>query len=198
MKQDPDFCSYYKGINPLFYTIWVCPECGYAADERYFTSIRPKIREKIKQFLENRKVNIPYKEIRTFEEAVNAFKLAIFFAEYIDEPQSRRAGLYIKLAWIYRQAEDRENENKLLQKAVDAYDKSLTTERYPIGQMTDAMVMYLIGVLSWRLGDQGRATQYLSRVIGDQTVRTSQRKLFEMARDLWQSIRSNETGEKTK
>ena len=32
-KRDPDFLSYYQGENPLKYSIFVCPNCGYAATE---------------------------------------------------------------------------------------------------------------------------------------------------------------------
>lgn len=39
VKKDSDNCPYYEGINPIFYTAYVCPECGYAALERHFSEI---------------------------------------------------------------------------------------------------------------------------------------------------------------
>jgi hypothetical protein len=189
VKQDRDFCSHYKGFNPNYYTIWVCSECGYASDERHFDKLTGKETEKVRKFLTERKVNIPYKELRTYDEAVNAFKLGIFFAEFLGAPPSRLAGLYLKFAWLYRSAEDAENEKKLTIRAIEAYDKSLTTERYPIEQMTDVMVTYLVGALNYNIGEYTKATQYLSRVIGDQNARTAQSTIYEQARNLWQDIR---------
>ncbi len=43
IKQDTDLCAYYKGINPYYYTVWVCPHCGYAAQESEFIKITPSM-----------------------------------------------------------------------------------------------------------------------------------------------------------
>lgn len=51
------------------------------------------------------------------------------------------------------------------------------------------MVVYLIGAIYYRLGNMEKATQYLSRIIGDQNMRTMEPKVFDHARDLWQDIR---------
>lgn len=194
-KQDADFCCYYKGINPNYYTIWVCPHCGYAADERYFEMLTMPVKKKIREYVAEHKVAMPYTELRTFEEAENAFKLGIHFAEFIDAWPSRMAGLYLKFAWLYRAEGDKENETEMMKLAIAAYDKSLSTERYPIAQMTDTMVIYLIGVLNYKIGDRAKATQYLSRVIGDQNARISERTIYNMARDIWQEIRSADSNE---
>ena len=55
--------------------------------------------------------------------------------------------------------------------------------------MTDNMVIYLIGAIYYRLGDYEKATQYLSRIIGDNNMRSMEPKTFDRARDLWQTIR---------
>ena len=63
------------------------------------------------------------------------------------------------------------------------------TERYPINGMSDTMAMYLIGAIYFRLGDFEKATQYLSRIIGDQEIRNNEFKIYKRARDLWQRLR---------
>ena len=62
-------------------------------------------------------------------------------------------------------------------------------EHYPQGAMTDNMVIYLIGAIYYRLGETEKATQYLSRIIGDQNLRVMDPKIYDHARDLWQEIR---------
>ncbi len=191
VKTDDDFCVHYKDFNPYYYTIWICEKCGYAADENHFTGhMHPKHQELIRNFLNERKISLEHREERTLAEAVRSYKLAIFFAELISASAGHIAGLYLKLAWIYREDEDKEKEDEALAKAVVYYDKSLSTERYPIGNMTDNMVIYLIGAIYKRIGNYESATQYLSRVIGDQRAR-SETKIFNKARDLWQDIRSD-------
>jgi hypothetical protein len=64
--------------------------------------------------------------------------------------------------------------------------------------MSDYMAIYLTGAIFYISGDVEQATQYLSRLMGDQDLRETDPKLFERARNLWQDIREakkNETGE---
>lgn len=189
VNQDSDFCVYYKDFNPTYYTIWVCSHCGYAAEEKNFTQLREPDKKKIKEFLANKKVGIHYTETRTRDEAIVAFKLAIYFADLTSASASRMAGLYLKLAWLYREAKDEEKENELLSRALEYYEKSLITERYPIGPMTDITVTYLIGDLHRRTGNLDKATQYLSKVIGDSRARMEP-AIYNLARDLWQEMRN--------
>lgn len=188
ISQDADFCMHYQDFNPYYYTIWVCPHCGYAADEAHFAMIASKDKEKIAAFLKEKEVRIAYKETRTWSEAIAAYKLAIFYAELTEAKASYLAGMYLKLAWLYREAKDQEHEQDLLQRALRYYDQSLTTERYPIGAMTDTAIMYLIGALNYMTGNFEQATQYLSRVVGNDRARLEP-NIYNMARDLWQDIR---------
>jgi uncharacterized protein len=189
LKTDYDFCVYYKDFNPYYYSIWVCEKCGFAADESHFLAAMPERKKKIIQdFLHGRKIGFEHKDLRTRVEAVAAFKLAIFYAELLQEPIGYIAGLYLKLAWLFREADDREKEEAALTQTVANYEKSLATERYPIGNMTDVTVMYLIGAIQDRLGNTDKATQYLSRIVSDKEARV-ERNIFNKARDLWQEIR---------
>lgn len=193
IKQDIDLCMYYEGINPYYYTIWVCSNCGYASDEKNFSAIREADVAKIKAFLAAKEVKLEYVETRKWEDAVMAYKLAIFFADLIGAPPSRMAGMYLKLAWLYREQHNEEEEMALLKRAIDYYDQSLAKERYPVGPMTDTTVTYLIGALHKLRGNLDEATMYLSRVVGDQRAR-SEPLIYNMARDLWQDIRMEKEG----
>ncbi len=197
IKQDSDFCVHYKEFNPYYYDIWVCSHCGYASDEKHFDTLREKEKEKIIQFLKDRKVKIEYKEVRTRGDAINAFKLALYYADLIESPESRKAGLYLKLAWLYREAgeedsdastEAKEKEQEVLIRALEGYDRALTTERFPIGSMTDTAATYLIGELYRRTGNTEKAVQYLSRVIGEKRSKMEP-AIYNLARDLWQDMR---------
>lgn len=189
-RMDEDFCVHYQNFNPYFYKIWFCEKCGYAADEKTFLGTMPELhRRKIQEFLSNRKLGLEFVEERGVPEAVASFKLAIFYAELTDQPLAKRAGLYLELGWIYRDAEDEEKEKEMLQRAAELYDRSLMTERYPINGMSDTMAMYLIGAIYFRMKDYEKATQYISRIIGDQNIRNNEVQLYKRARDLWQDIR---------
>jgi len=148
-------------------------------------------KRKIEEFLSKRTLGMQFVEERQVPDAVASFKLAIFYAELTDQPLAKRAGLYLELGWIYRDAEEPEKEMEMLQRAAELYDRSLMTERYPINGMTDTMAMYLIGAIYYRMNDYEKATQYISRIIGDQNIRNTDNKMYKRAQDLWQTIREN-------
>jgi len=196
LKTDSDFCVHYKDFNPYYYTVWICENCGYAADEKHFLAPMPERKKKIiTDFLNGRKIGFAHKDLRTRIEAVAAFKLAIFYAEMLQESLGHIAGLYLKMAWLFREAGEADKEAAALEQAVANYEKSLETERYPLGTLTDTTVMYLVGALLERLGNTDRATQYLSRIVSDKDAR-AERAIFTKARDLWQDIRQRREAEK--
>ena len=74
------------------------------------------------------------------------------------------------------------------------------TERYPQNGMSDDTAVYLVGAIYYRMHELEKATQYLSRLIGDQSLRDRDIQLYKRARDLWQSVREeqSETKEENK
>ena len=191
-RTDEDFCVHYKDFNPYLYKIWFCEKCGYAADEKTFLGAMPAIhKKKIKEFLDNRKLGMQFVEERGVPDAVAAYKLAIFYAEMTEQPLAKRAGMYLGMAWIFRYSGEAEKEAEMMQKAADLYDQSIMTERYPQNGMSDDTAVYLIGAIYYRLKDYEKSTQYLSRLIGDQSLRDRDIQLYKRARDLWQSVRED-------
>lgn len=189
-RSDEDYCVHYKGFNPYLYKIWFCEKCGFAADEKTFLGSMPVVhKRKIQEFLAKKKLAMEFVEERNVPDAVAAFKLAIFYAEMTDQPLAKQAGMYLELAWIYRYSGEKEKETEMLQRAAELYDRSLMTERYPQNGMSDDNAVYLVGAIYFRMKDYEKATQYISRLIGDQGLRDRDIHLYKRARDLWQSIR---------
>ena len=191
-RTDEDFCVHYKDFNPYFYHIWFCEHCGFAADEKHFLAPMPaRHKEKMLTFLNQHQLALEFTETRGVPEAVASYKLAIFYAGMLDTTLAHRAGLELHLAWVYRDAGDEEHEREAMEHAAELYDQSLMKENYPQGAMTDNMVVYLIGAIYYRLGNLEKATQYLSRIIGDNNIRSMEPKTFDRARDLWQMVREH-------
>ena len=193
-RTDEDFCVHYKDFNPYLYKIWFCEKCGYAADEKTFLGSMPVVhKKKIKEFLDSRKLGMQFVEERGVPDAVAAYKLAIYYAEMIEQPLAKRAGMYLGLAWIYRYSGEQDKEMEMMQKAAELYDQSLMTERFPQNGMSDDTAVYLVGAIYYRMKDYEKSTQYLSRLIGDQSLRDRDIQLYKRARDLWQSVREDQS-----
>ena len=189
-KTDEDFCVHYKDFNPYYYKIWVCEHCGFAADEKTFlTKLPERTRATLWEFLSKKKLDIEFTEERGLPEAIASFQLAISYLDLIHAPMSKKASMNLQLAWIYRESGDKELEEEHMLKAAEYYDQSLTQERYPIGNLTDNGAMYIVGAIYYRLGDYEKCAQHLSRIIGDQSIRSREPQIFDKARNLWSDVR---------
>jgi len=190
-KRDDDACTHYEDFNPYYYTVWVCEHCGFAADEKTFTTKIPdRHLNLLRSVLLTRNIKIPFVAERTVENASTAFRLALKYLEIIHGKASKKAKYAHQLAWIYRIAGDKEQETEFLQKAAEYYEEALAKEHFPIDALTDNAVVYLVAAIYRRLGDNQKATLYLSKIIGDQGVRTREPRVYDKARDLWGDMRA--------
>lgn len=190
-SRDVDGCTHYVDFNPYYYTVWVCEHCGFAADEKTFTTKIPDRHLKIlRDVLLTRNIKVPFVEERTLGNAATAFRLALKFQEIIKGKSSKKAKYAHQLAWIYREAGDRELEHEFLAKAVEFYEDALMRESFPIGELTDNAFIYLVAAIYRLLGERQKATPYLSRLISDKGVREREPRIYDKARDLWGDMRA--------
>ncbi len=190
-KHDTDFCSYYtpEDLNPLLYYVNVCPECGFAESEEFSNYFPPTT---VEEFF--RKVSVVWKkksydDIRVFEDAIETYNLAIEAAKIKRESHIARSGLYIRVAWLYRTYDMSDKEQEFLKLALEQYSESFSKGDYSHTHMSDVRMMYLIGELNYRVGEEGKAIRFFSRVIYAKTI---EKHTVEMARDRWQIIREEQ------
>lgn len=189
--RDEDACTHYKDFNPYYYTVWVCENCGFAADEKTFTTKIPDRHLLIlRAVLLTKNIKVPFAAERTIGNASTAFRLALKYQDLIHGKASKKAKYAHQLAWVYREAGDKEQEREFLEKAAKYYEEALMKESFPIDALTDNAVVYLIAAIYKRLGEPDKATPYLSKLISDQGVRQREPRIFDKARDLWGDIRA--------
>ena len=190
-SRDEDGCTHYVDFNPYYYTVWVCEHCGFAADEKTFTTKLPERHLTIlRAVLLTKNIKIPFSEERTLGAASTAFRLALKFQDLIHGKSSKKAKYAHQLAWIYREAGDTVQEHEFLAKAVAYYEDALMRESFPIGELTDNAVIYLVAAIYNRLGERQKATPYLSKLISDKGVREREPRIHDKARDLWGEMRA--------
>jgi len=189
IKQDTDFCAYYKEINPYYYTVWVCPHCGYAAQDVDFAQVTTGVAAKIHDFLASREIKVNLCGIRSREQAIVAYKLAIFYAELVAVKASKLAGLHLRLGWLYREGQQDDEEKIMLAKACAYYDQALAKETMPLGNLSELTVMYLVADLLRRTGENEKAMLYLSQVVTSPLAK-DEKRVADLARNLWQEMRA--------
>ena len=188
VSTDTDFCTHFKDLNPSYYSIWVCPHCGFAAHEERFFTLLENARLKLKKFLEGRKVNLDLSGVRSWDQAVTSYTVAMYYATMVHLPASHIASLELRLAWLYREKEMVSEETAMMKRAVDGYKEAYMREQTPIGNLTEVTLTYLIGELLRRTGQYEESLSYLSRVVGNPQAK-NEKRILEMARDAWQEVR---------
>lgn len=188
VRTDTDFYTQFEDLNPYYYAIFVCSNCGYAAHEDKFFTLLESGKHKLKQFLDGKEVKLDLSGPRNWDQAVTSHKLAIYYANLIHQPASHIASLELRLAWLYREKERVEEEQAMLTRALEDYKNAYMKEQTPIGNLTEVALTYLIGELLRRTGQYDEALSYLSRVVGNPAAK-NEKRILEMAREAWQTVR---------
>lgn len=184
-KRDSDFCVHYEQENPYFYEVNICPHCGFAFTESFSSSISAPRRQILKEEYIDKIRDFQMQGKRTIEDAQRSFKLALVTATLLEESQLLKAGLCMRIAWLYRYQQDPE-EKRFLQSALYFYQEVFkNTDRLPISKH---QLLYIIGELNLRLNREEDAKKWFSVLFGD---RTADDKVVNMARNRWAEYRGN-------
>ncbi|CAN7301080.1 DUF2225 domain-containing protein [Paenibacillus sp. LjRoot153] len=185
-KSDTDFCLHYKDINPDYYVVRICPFCGYAHTEnfsdKWTSGERAIFHEKVAQNWSMR----DYCKERTWEDALQCFKLALLSAQIKNEKSRVVAGLLHHLAWLYRIKGDWEQEERFLSFALEAYVNVFETEGM---DLNNAKLMYLMGELNRRLKRFTDAVKWFSRIINDRKIMDA--GMIRASREQWVTTRED-------
>jgi uncharacterized protein (DUF2225 family) len=193
LRSDSDFCSYYddEENSPLLYYVSVCPTCGYSVSDEFSTYFSTNTLDAIKKSVSSQWGSKDYGQKRSVKEAIEAYKLAIYCATLKKEKHIVLAGLYMRLVWILRKENVVDQENRFMKMAVAEYVQSYLNEDFKTTDMTQIKLLYLIGDLYRRLGDEKQASVYLFKVI-QQKNETLEKRMIELAREAWLKIRENQ------
>jgi len=191
LRRESDFRVKYRDLDPLLYSIWVCPNCQYANMENEFVKgLSENDKKKLKTELPPLKSSEPdlWHE-RTPETALRAVHLALRSAIIRQAPAIVMAGLFLRGSWIFREIGNTEMEKEFLGKAKRLYEYSFEKEsnRY-LEQMGQARVMYLIGELNRKLGNFDDAVRWFSRILSNRNM-VVEPDLQRLIRDQWEVAR---------
>jgi len=193
VQHDTDFCSYYRPehLNPLLYYVNVCPHCGFSTSEEFTPYFPPSTLEMITKKICEQWSGLDYTGTRTFEEAVRTYKLGIYSATLKREKHIATAGLYMRLAWLYRTYQIHDQEERFMRLALQEYTSSYSVGDYANTHMSELRLLYLVGELNRRLKNDKQAILYFSKVISKKRE-TIEKRIVKMAYERWQDIREQQ------
>ena len=192
VQRDSDFCTYYKerNLNPIFYSVSVCPQCGFAFSDQFEDKLTLSQARDVQTHITAKWTPKNFGSIRQMVEAIASYKLAIFSAKLTEQPHSVKAGLYLRLAWLYRIEQNTEEELRLIRMAAAEYEQSYIHSDYKRGdkEMSEVRLLYLIGELHRRTGNYDQAILYFGKALEFRN-RTIENGILRMAQDMWQLAR---------
>lgn len=191
--KDSDFCGHYRGANPDYYVVRVCPYCGYSHTENFENKLSPPIKAEIRQKISSNWNMRDFSGERDWNTAMQAYKLALLCAQMAKEKPRVIAGLLHHIAWLYREKGDKEQEEKFLRFALEAYIEVFETESIDVN---DARLMYIIGELHRRLKEYNEAVRWFARVVNDKRIMDA--AMIKACREQWALTREDmlaETGQ---
>ncbi len=183
-SRDTDMCVHYDGINVLFYDVWVCENCGYAALQDKFEGIFTRDISTIRDKISNQWTRRSFTGERDVENAIEAFKLALLNLKVRNAKNSEVAKVCLRIAWLYRFKED-PKEIEFLNFALTAYNEAYQKERFPLDKLDEVTCMYIIAELFRRVGKLDDSILWFSRIVSSAEARRNP-KLIDMARDQYQ------------
>ncbi|AIQ43555.1 DUF2225 domain-containing protein [Paenibacillus sp. FSL R7-0297] len=190
IRRDADFCSYYKDENPDYYVVRVCPKCGFASTENSADKLVEWQRKSFEAQVGRRWVTRDFGDKRSWEVALETYKLALICAQSIKDKERIIASLLHHIAWLYRYQGDMVQEQRFLRYSLDEYVKVFENDS---SGGNDARLMYLIGELNRRVGDFAMAVRWFSRVINDQRIVDA--AMIRASREQWAILREQMRGE---
>ncbi|QZY57376.1 DUF2225 domain-containing protein [Crassaminicella profunda] len=182
-RRDTDFCVYYNGENPIFYGVFVCPNCGYASLESVFQEISPLGKKNISTKLSPKWIQRDFGNERNVYKAIEAYKLALLSGQLINQKKGILATICLRLAWLYRYI-DGEREIDFIEHAVNCFEEAFRYEPLPIGNLDEVSLVYLLGELNRRLKKYDEAIDWFNRAVSNRAIKRK-RKLDAMAREQW-------------
>ena len=194
---DSDLRPKYLVVDSLKYDAILCPQCGYAALNRYFNFVMSNqaknIREKIS-------ANFTYPaetdSIYTYDDAIMRHKMALLNTVVKNGKNSEKAYTCLKMAWLCRGKREMilegehtdeevqallEEEKELLNNAFEGFEAAFGKEDFPMCGMDEYTMMYLLAELARRTDKPDEAKRYVSKVL---VARGANKRIKEKAYEL--------------
>ncbi|MCR4435668.1 MAG: DUF2225 domain-containing protein [Clostridiales bacterium] len=166
-RVDYDFRKRYVDFEPLWYSIWVCPECYYSnfiADYEKipFKSIKP-LREKTGELKD--KISVEFTEPRNIDQVFTAYYLSIFCANIYNAAPQKMGKLWIQLSWLYKDVNDEEMFKKTSSLALENYYNAFYKSKLNISAEQEQQYYLILGELFLLKGDEKEAQKHFYSAI---------------------------------
>lgn len=170
MTVELDLKPIYDIVNPLYYEPVICEKCGYAALMKNFNSISSIQARWVREQITTQYKPYQYPKIMTAEEAIRKYKLVLLNAVVKKAKDGEKAYVCLKIAWVYRDLKLEKEEHNFLKYALTGFLNAYNKEGFPIFELDELTVAYIIADIYRRFKDYSKALQWVGYVVLDRSV----------------------------
>lgn len=202
ISADSDLRPRYQLMDSLKYDAIACPNCGYAALNRFFNYMTSTQAKLIISNISNSFRGLgPEGDIFTYDDAITRHKLALLNTIVKRSKLSEKAYTCLKTAWLIRgKAETlpddtpgyesvieelQKEELDFIRNAYKGFLEAFSKELFPMCGMDENTTTYLVADLARRIGKYDEASRWVSRVI---TSRDANDRIKNKAREIKELI----------
>lgn len=186
LKREPDYYTTYIGENPLYYAIYVCPNCGYSAFEKDFKEVSDQVRGIIYQSISQQWSQRNFGGIRNTQDALDVYKLALLCYTLTKASNLTIGKITMRIAWIYREMED-PREKDFIQHTVNYFEKAYTTENVFDDIEEELTILFILGEFHRQLGNLKEAVKWFSKALEIPEIK-KKRHLEQRVRNQWSLV----------
>ncbi len=183
-----DLRPIHNNINVTKYDAVCCPNCGFAALTKNFTTTTSIQRKLIHEQIEaNYKSHEEVEcDIYTTEVAISRMKMVLLCTVTKGGKESEIGNVCVKISWLYQSlAEEVSDDDPNAEEkramyikeadnaALNAYEhlsKARMTEDFPIAGMNETTLDYLLAYYAYKKGEYQTCVQYLSGVVSNRNT----------------------------
>ncbi|PKK90260.1 MAG: hypothetical protein CVV64_09850 [Candidatus Wallbacteria bacterium HGW-Wallbacteria-1] len=182
-RRDEDLCPWYEGVNPLFYDFTLCPNCGTVfMDKIKAQSVAEKTRL-IQTFKSIQNAGHLADSERNLEDARRLAKLTLLAINNTTSGPAALASVAMRISWFARYVGDAAEEEKFMKVALDNYEKTFVDGD---GEFPMDNLLYIMGELTWRLGNYDGAKQWFGKLFGFENPKSP---MVKKGKERWYDIR---------
>ena len=173
-------------INPNFYDVIICNECGYASVKDCFHNIASRQADLISKEISPNYIAQNYPTQLDADMAIERYELALLNAMVKNAKDGEKAYICMKLMWFYRIQGDVDNQKLFAEMTLKGFSNALIKDDLPIMGLNGDTITYLLGALYMLLDDKKSALRFLSDVV---VSKTASDRLKDRARSLKEDMK---------
>ena len=167
---ESDYRQVYTDFDPLWYIIWVCPNCYYANFSTDFPNISDRERERIKELSSKAKDTFGSRPSGplSLTQVLTGYYLTLYWFQQlkISSPDFEKLGkLWLRLSWLYHDVQEVEMSIAATRKALEYFLNLLNDIQLRTTAAQDQYINLLVGELSLKVGNIAEARNYFLQSI---------------------------------